>query len=506
MAEVIFNYEGNDTIIKCNIDSKMKDIINDYLQKIKRSQNDFYYIYKDNEVYDGFTFFEQADEFDKIRKKMNITVNRIVGNNEKNELTLKEVICPECQENTLLNIKKFNFSFNGCKNNHNITNLTLYKYEESQKVDISKFICSQCKENIKSIDEYFICFTCNKKICSNCKKNHENKHIIVNYKDRNYICQNHNKPFKKYCRNCNENLCLSCENNHFNHDISEFGKILLNKNELLYSMKNLKKIIEKFRFKIDMIKRILERMMEMLDIYYKINHDIYINYDMNKTNYYQLQNLNNINNYNKLLIQNLKQAIEDEKIYEFSINYFYDEKGEQYVGETKNNLKEGKGLIYFKNDNEEIRHRYEGEFKNDKIHGKGFMFWKLGNMCEGYFKNGKMEGKGIFYYLDGSKYIGEFKNGKRNGKGILYYATGNIYEGDWKNGAIEGKGKLYGYNDDRYIGEWKDGLYDGIGTYFFNSGNIYEGEWKKGNIKGKGIMTYKNGTKVKLLDGNKIEN
>ena len=28
MAEVIFNYEGNDTLIKCNIDSKMKDIIN----------------------------------------------------------------------------------------------------------------------------------------------------------------------------------------------------------------------------------------------------------------------------------------------------------------------------------------------------------------------------------------------------------------------------------------------------------------------------------------------
>ena len=33
MAEVIFNYEEIETIIKCNIDSKMKDIINDYLKK-----------------------------------------------------------------------------------------------------------------------------------------------------------------------------------------------------------------------------------------------------------------------------------------------------------------------------------------------------------------------------------------------------------------------------------------------------------------------------------------
>ena len=51
-------------------------------------------------------------------------------------------------------------------------------------------------------------------------------------------------------------------------------------------MKNLKKLIEKFKFKIDMIKSILEKMMNMLDKYYKINYDIYINYDMKKLNYY----------------------------------------------------------------------------------------------------------------------------------------------------------------------------------------------------------------------------
>ena len=505
MAEAIFNYEENETIIKCNIDSKMKDIINDYLKKIKRSQNDFYYIYDNSEVYDEFTFFEQANEFDKIRKRMNIIVNKIHENKEINDMSSKEIICPECHENTLLNFKDFYFNLYGCKKNHKINNLTLYKFEESQKFDSSKFICNQCKINNINIDSFFICFTCNKTICSKCKLNHDNKHIIVNYRDRNYICKKHNKTFKKYCKKCNENLCLSCDNNHINHDISDFGKILLNKNELLYSMKNLKKLFEKFRFKIDKIKCILEKMMNMLDKYYKINYDIYINYDMKKLNYYQLQNLNKINNYNKLLIQNLKKVIEEEKIYEFSMENFYNENGEQYVGEMKNNLKDGKGIIFFKNDNEEMKQRYEGQFKNNKIQGKGFMFWKLGNMYEGFFKNGKMEGKGIFYYSDGSQYIGEFKNGKRDGKGILYYATGNIYEGDWKNGTIEGKGKLYGYNDDRYIGEWKDGEYDGIGTYFFNSGNIYEGEWKKGQAKGKGIMTYKDGKKAKTLDGIKIE-
>ena len=107
---------------------------------------------------------------------------------------------------------------------------------------------------------------------------------------------------------------------------------------------------------------------------------------MNKRNYYQLKNLNNINNNNNLLIKKLKKVIEDEKIYEFSINNFYNEKGEQYVGEMKNNLKEGKGLIYFKEDDDDMRQRYEGEFKNDKIQGKGIMFWKLGNIYEDFLK------------------------------------------------------------------------------------------------------------------------
>jgi hypothetical protein len=63
-------------------------------------------------------------------------------------------------------------------------------------------------------------------------------------------------------------------------------------------MKNLKKLLKKFRFKVDKIKKILDNMMNMLDKYYKINYDIFINYDMNKRNYYQLKNLNNINNNN----------------------------------------------------------------------------------------------------------------------------------------------------------------------------------------------------------------
>ena len=81
-----------------------------------------------------------------------------------------------------------------------------------------------------------------------------------------------------------------------------------------------------------------------------------------------------------------------------------------YIGEIKNKLMEGKGILYYNKDNINNYKRYEGEFKN-----------------------GKKEGKGIIYYKNGDKYIGDWKDDLREGKGILYYNSGRKYEGDWKN-------------------------------------------------------------------------
>ena len=42
MAEVIFNFEGNITIIQCDINYKMKDIIDKFLIKIKKQEDNLY--------------------------------------------------------------------------------------------------------------------------------------------------------------------------------------------------------------------------------------------------------------------------------------------------------------------------------------------------------------------------------------------------------------------------------------------------------------------------------
>ena len=37
----------------------------------------------------------------------------------------KDIICPECKENIILDIKNFNINLKGCKNKHEINNVLL---------------------------------------------------------------------------------------------------------------------------------------------------------------------------------------------------------------------------------------------------------------------------------------------------------------------------------------------------------------------------------------------
>ena len=185
MVEVIFNYKGINTIIQCNINDKMKDIINRFLIKIGKNENDnnLLYIYDANIINYELTFIQQANEIDKYRNKMNILVKSNNDNNKEiKEIISNDIICPECGENILMEIKDFKINLYRCKNNHKLNNLLINKYENSQKIDLSKIKCEQCNENNKSNthnNEFYICNKCNKNICPLCKSKHDNNHIII---------------------------------------------------------------------------------------------------------------------------------------------------------------------------------------------------------------------------------------------------------------------------------------------------------------------------------------
>ena len=83
-------------------------------------------------------------------------------------------------------------------------------------------------------------------------------------------------------------------------------------------------------------------------------------------------------------------------------------------------------------------------FINDKKEGNGKSIWKDGAYYIGQFKNEFRNGKGIDYYPNGNiKYEGDFVNGKYEGKGKYIYESGNYYIGQFKNGLMHGKGTYH---------------------------------------------------------------
>lgn len=111
---------------------------------------------------------------------------------------------------------------------------------------------------------------------------------------------------------------------------------------------------------------------------------------------------------------------------------YIDSIGNKYVGEFRNNERNGQGIATFTDGN-----KYVGEFKGDKFNGKGIYYFHTGSKYIGEFKDDKYHGQGIYTWPDGRKELGEYKNDELDGRAIRFKKDGVIYEsGIYKNGKL----------------------------------------------------------------------
>lgn len=189
-----------------------------------------------------------------------------------------------------------------------------------------------------------------------------------------------------------------------------------------------------------------------------------------------------------------------------------------YKGYTKNNKKNGSGILY----NSIGKKIYQGEWKDDKKNGFGIEYINEHISYRGFWKDDEKNGKGIEYYKNGLiKYNGFWKKNFYNGEGFLYNDDGEkIYEGSFLNGKRHGKGAKYIENI-FYENEWfhgkekelpplpnhfhfvknfKEGGFGTLGMYIdlFNN-NLYVGKRIQSEIYAKLQYTNLNFLKKKNL-------
>ena len=290
MVEVLFIYEGQLIIIQCNLEDKMKDIINKFKNIMKIEDYSLFYIYNGEKINEEFKLNQIENDINI--KKINILVykNKKDDKDEK-EVLSSEIICPKCKENILINIKDYKINLFECKNDHKIENILLNDFEKFQKIDLSKIICNECYKYNKIInEEFYVCNDCGINLCPLCKSNHDKNHNIINHNDKKYICKKHNDRYIKYCKKCKENICFLCINEHNNHNIIDLINIIPNKDELLKNLEYLNEIIDKFKNSIKEMNNILNKVLNYIEIYYKIISNIikhYNNKNRSYENYYK---------------------------------------------------------------------------------------------------------------------------------------------------------------------------------------------------------------------------
>ncbi len=280
MVEILFLFDSRETIIQCNGNEKMKQIFQKYALKIEKDINSIYFIYGGDKINEELTLNELKKNNDRIIILV-YEKNKTILNNYQGIIKSKDIICPKCKENCLIEIKNYKISLYICKNGDISDNILLEDFEKTQNINISNILCNNCN-NVNKYQAYnnlfFKCLTCNKNLCPLCNSSHNKSHEIINYDQIKYLCHIHNDSYISYCKNCKNNLCMQCEIIHNKeHNIIDYKKLIVNKEDIKNKMEEFKLLLNKFNNEVRNIIQILNKLMDNLKIYYDINYNIFNN-------------------------------------------------------------------------------------------------------------------------------------------------------------------------------------------------------------------------------------
>lgn len=163
--------------------------------------------------------------------------------------------------------------------------------------------------------------------------------------------------------------------------------------------------------------------------------------------------------------------------------------GDEYDGQIKNYLRDGKGTFISDNEN------YDGQWLKDEKDGYGILKYKNGIEYKGYFKKDKFNGKGEMSFPNGIYYSGGFFNDLFHGMGCLKGNNNHIYNGNFKNGFYHGLGEFKWIDDtsvEIYNGNYSNGKKDGKGELKLKNDDKFVGNWESGKPHGEGCYETKN--------------
>ena len=322
MVEIEFIYNQIKIINQCNLNDKMKDIFIKFAIKLDKKPDEIYFLYNGTIIKDELTLNEIINSEDIQKNKIKILVNDINHENELEEeedcfKPSKNIICPNCKENIRISIHDYKIKLYECKNNHLTDNISFNQFENTQLINEKKIICEKCKKSNKNDTyekKFYRCLPCKINLCPLCKISHDKNHNIIDYEQKDFICDLHYEVYNSYCKDCLKNICIICENEHLDHNIISFGRIMPNIKAINDEINSQRKKISQFINEIEEIINKLNNLIDNIEIYYKIYDNIINNYEIKNRNFSILQNIIDISNYNNNFYKTINKIIDEKNI------------------------------------------------------------------------------------------------------------------------------------------------------------------------------------------------
>ena len=299
--ELSFDYNGEVLTVQ-SIDTKEK--VKDIFLKCKKNNDikSLVFLYSGTEIDANLIIGKIINRNDLERKKMNFIVINKKNKSNPCLINSKDIICPKCGECAKIDIKDYKIFFQCIKGGHNIGNIFLKEFENTQKIDISKIICDECKTNNKANSYknlFYRCNNCKINLCIQCQNKHQNEypaHNFINYDDKNYFCEIDNEKYAYYCKTCEKNICLFCKKQHKEHELINYENILPDLKEEKDNIYKLRNNINEFKRIIDELIIRLSKIKDNIEYYYEIHKSLYNTINNKNINYEILYSFNQINN------------------------------------------------------------------------------------------------------------------------------------------------------------------------------------------------------------------
>ena len=126
MATVEFIYDGETTSIQCKVEDKIEEIVNRFLDQKKKEKGSIFFLYSGQVLDEDLSFIEALTRMNKGKNIMIVQAWDLLldTNKKKTIIKSKYVICPKCNEHSLILLdQKYQISLYECKNEHKINDI-----------------------------------------------------------------------------------------------------------------------------------------------------------------------------------------------------------------------------------------------------------------------------------------------------------------------------------------------------------------------------------------------